>query len=97
MKALKQTFLTFQGADEKEAIYEVAVKLIGNKYVVTTTEDILQNGVPASSKTSAPPYSRREEDTLEKAVVFYKAYVSDLQQNRPEKGWVLVDLVEKIS
>jgi hypothetical protein len=95
MSFVKQTFLTFHGADTKEAIYEVAIKNIGNKFVVTTTEDILENGVPISSKTSAPPYSRREEDTLEKALVFFKAYVTDLQKNRPQKGWVLVDLLEK--
>jgi len=94
-KRLKQTFLVFQN-DDLEAIYEVAVRLIDDKYVTTLTEDILYDGLPTSSNVSVPPYSWRKEDTLEKATIFYKAYISDLQQSRYKNGWDLTNLVEKI-
>lgn len=96
MKAVKRTFLTFQGlGEEKEAIYEVVIGLTDTKYFVVATEDILKNGIPVSSKSDFPPYIRREEDTLEKALQYYNAYIADLQKTRPLKGWVLSDLVEK--
>lgn len=93
---VKRTFLTFQGLGEnKEAVYEVAIGLAEKNYVVTCTEDILENGIPLSTKTEIPPYIRRDEETLEKALRFYNAYISDLQATRPKKGWMLVNLVEK--
>jgi len=93
---LKQTFLIFQN-DNLEAIYEVAVRLIDGKYVTTVTEDILYDGLLVNSKVSVPPYSWRKEDTLEKATIFYKAYISDLQQSRCKNGWYLMKLVEKVA
>lgn len=97
MSVLKQTFLIFHGADSKEAVYEVAIKCLGNKYVVLATEDILQHGLPISSKTSVPPFLNRGFPSLDAAVIYYNAYITEMQRSRLNLGWVLANLVEKSS
>jgi len=95
--SVKRTFLTFRNLsdDETESIYEIAIGLSNRKYMVTVTEDVVENNIPQKSRKSVPPYSSREEDTLEKALIYYNAYIAELQRTQPLKGWVLTEQVEK--
>lgn len=87
---VKQTFLSFKGLDQKQAIYEIAIKLVGHKFVVTTTEDILQDGLPCQSRSEFPPYGKREVDSLEKANLYHAAHIASLKKTRCQNGWVLI-------
>jgi hypothetical protein len=91
---LRQTFLIFQSPGDKQAIYEVSIKLLNSKYVLTTTKDLILNGIPISSNTSVRPYITRQADTLEEILPFFNAYVKNLLNKRSSLHGQLINLIE---
>lgn len=96
MKRLKRTFFTFQNVVQPNliSVYEIAIDLAGDTFDVILTEDILDNGIPCSSKMELPPFSRRHEQTLDKAQTYFEAYVSELQKHKSKQGWTLLERVD---
>lgn len=96
MKRLKRTFFTFQNVVKSNliSVYEIAIDLTEDTFDVILTEDILDNGIPCSSKMELPPFSRRTEQTLDKAQVYFEAYVSELQKHKFKQGWTLLERVD---
>lgn len=86
---IKQTFLSFQKTNE-QTIYEIAIKFFKEKFIVTTSQDVLKDGLPFQSRTQIPPYSKREEKTLEKANLYHDAYVLNLKKTHRQNGWQLL-------
>lgn len=95
MKLIRRSFFNYENlAKNFVAIYEVAIRSSGKIFVVTFTEDIIQDGFPHSSKTSVPPFVKRKEATIEMATVYFNAYIVELQKRQLKGGWRLMERVD---
>lgn len=95
MKLIRRSFFNYENlAKNFVAIYEVAIHSAGEIFVVTFTEDIIQDGFPYSTKTNVPPFSKREESSIEQATVYFNAYIAELQKRQLKGGWRLMERVD---
>lgn len=96
MKRLKRTFFSYQNIVKPNlvAVYEIAIDSAGDTFDVILTEDILDDGIPCSSKMELPPFSRRHEQTLAKAQTYFEVYASELQKRKLREGWDLMERVD---
>lgn len=92
---LKRTFFSYQNILKSNliSVYEIAIDSAGNTFDVILTEDILDDGIPCSSKTELPSLPRRHEKTLAKAEVYFEAYAVELNKRKLKEGWKLLERV----
>ena len=96
MTRLQRTFFSYRNLLKPNliALYEIAIDSVGDTFDVILTEDILDDGIPCSSKMELPPFSRRREKTFAKAQTYFEVYTSELQKRKLKEGWNLMERVD---